>query len=77
VAFETPPNESLDELVDAEDERQGAEGAVISASVAVTQHVDSDCADDETADQVRLRREAHAETLPLVRAGNGPVAERW
>ncbi len=58
VSFEAPPQDSLDELVHGEHERQHGEGPV-SRSPDVSNGVDADRSDQESSDQVDLRGEAH------------------
>ena len=61
--LEAQPDESLDELMQAEYQRERAKGDVTAAAVAVAEHVDPDGGDDDTAHEVRLRRKAHTATL--------------
>ena len=59
MAFEPPPNERLDELMETEEHRQGAQRDMGVAPVTVQEDVDPNSANYDPADEICLRREAH------------------
>jgi ATP-binding cassette ChvD family protein len=63
MVLETQPDESLDELMEAQYQRERADRDVTTTAVAVAKHVDPDGGDDNSAHEVRFRRKAHAPTL--------------
>jgi Transglutaminase-like superfamily len=63
VSLQTQPDKRLDELMEPENERQRAKCVVTCASVTMTKDIDADRANDDPADEVCLRREAHVSNL--------------
>src|SRR6266851_1054976 len=59
MALEPQPDERLDELVGAEQQGDRRQREELAALVDVADRVDADRADDQAADDVSLRREAH------------------
>jgi hypothetical protein len=59
VALEAPPDENLDELMRAEEQRDGRQQQVITPAADVSAHVDADPGDEDPGDRVCLGREAH------------------
>jgi hypothetical protein len=60
-----PPDEVLDQFVDAKNEWKGREKEVIATTTNVPAGVNPNCGDPNPGDEVRLRREAHVRTLSL------------
>ena len=64
VALQAPPDERLVQLVRPQQQRQRRECQVVSLIVDVTHGVESDRHEDDSADQIGLRGEAHSPTVP-------------
>jgi hypothetical protein len=63
MALEPQPDERFDELVDAEQHGDPCQREELAALADVADGIDPDRADHQAADDVRLRREAHAPTV--------------
>src|SRR4029077_10043903 len=61
VTLESPPDERLDQLMHAEHDRESGKEKVIVTSAEMPKGVDADRGDDNPADKISLRREAHGE----------------
>ena len=59
VPLQTPPNESLVQLVGSEQERKGRDREVVTAMTDVPGNIDSDDPEHHSAYEVGLRRETH------------------
>jgi hypothetical protein len=59
VPLQTPPNESLVQLVGGEQERKGVDRKVVTAMIDVPGNIDSDDSERYSAYEVGLRRETH------------------
>ena len=63
MTLQAQPDECFDELVEAEDERQGAERVMTRPPISMSKDVDADGSNDDPAHKICLRREAHASNL--------------
>ena len=65
MTLQAQPDECFDELVEAEDKRQRAERVMTRPPIPMSKDVDADGSNDDPANEICLRREAHASNLQV------------
>jgi hypothetical protein len=63
VTLQAEPHECFYELMEAKHERKCDQGVVTVAARAMAEHVYPDPSDDDPANEISLRRKAHASNL--------------
>jgi hypothetical protein len=81
VTLQAQPDKRLDQLVDAEQKWQRSEGDGTMALSRASDSMDADRANDDTPDEIRLRRKTHLrlgyrELTPPMRGSAGQVVNR-
>lgn len=62
-SLKPPPNECFHQLMAGEQKRQRCQRSILGALVDVADHIDTDCSDEQPANQISLRRKAHDPTV--------------